>query len=52
MTILRKINELCRKCGAAPNDDCKHSNTKRSEDKIQQDLDRINRWKQSQKNNI
>ena len=52
MTILRKINELCPKCGAAPNHDCKHSNTKRSETKIQQDLDRINRWKEAQKNNI
>ena len=29
--ILRCLHEVCRKCGAAPKENCKHSNSKEND---------------------
>jgi len=31
MSILRPLNEPCRKCGSVPNENCKHSSSKQND---------------------
>jgi len=47
MNSLRQLNEPCPKCGASPNDDCRHSNSKANSLKAERDWERINAWKEA-----
>ena len=49
MNSLRQLNEPCPKCGASPNDDCRHSNSKANSLKAERDWERIEVWKKAQK---